>query len=255
MHSTEKLLENYQPNDNCLADRIIAVTGAGDGIGKVMAKAYAQFGATVILLGRTVNKLETTYDEIEAEGHEQPAIFVIDFETATEIEYQQLADSIAEKFGRLDGLLHNAALLGALTSIANYSVATWQQLMHVNINAPFILTKKCLPLLQRSTSASIVFTGSSVGLKGRAYWGAYSITKAAIENLTQVLADELATTSKISVNSINPGATRTKMRASAFPAEDPQKVKSAEALIPLYIYLIDSENTQTNNITGQQFTA
>jgi NAD(P)-dependent dehydrogenase (short-subunit alcohol dehydrogenase family) len=255
MHSTEKLLENYQPNDNCLTDSIIAVTGAGDGIGKVMAKAYAQFGATVILLGRTVDKLEATYDEIEAAGFKQPAIFVIDFETATETEYQQLADSIDEGFGRLDGLLHNAALLGVLTSIASYSVATWQQLMSVNVNAPFILTKKCLPLLQKSPRASIIFTGSSVGLKGRAYWGAYSISKAAIENLTQVLADELATTSNISVNSINPGATRTQMRASAFPAEDPQKVKLAESLVPLYLYLMDSKNTQANKVTGQQFNA
>jgi NAD(P)-dependent dehydrogenase (short-subunit alcohol dehydrogenase family) len=255
MHSTEKLLENYQPNDNCLTDCIIAVTGAGDGIGKVMALAYAQYGATVILLGRTVDKLETTYDEIEAAGYRQPAIFVVDFETATETDYQQLADSIDASFGRLDGLLHNAALLGVLTSIANYSVTTWQQLMSVNVNAPFMLTKKCLPLLQKSPRASIIFTGSSVGLKGRAYWGAYSITKAAIENLSQVLADELATTSNISVNSINPGATRTQMRANAYPAEDPQQVKLAESLIPLYLYLIDSNNTQTNHITGQQFNA
>jgi NAD(P)-dependent dehydrogenase (short-subunit alcohol dehydrogenase family) len=255
MHSIEKLLENYHPDNNCLTDSIIAVTGAGDGIGKVIAKAYAQFGATVILLGRTVSKLEATYDEIEAAGYKQPAIFVIDFETATETEYQQLADSIDGNFGRLDGLLHNAALLGVLTSIANYSVATWQQLMSVNVNTPFILTKKCLPLLQKSPRASIIFTGSSVGLKGRAYWGAYSVSKAAIENLTQVLADELTTTSNISVNSINPGATRTQMRASAFPAEDPQKVKLAESLVPLYLYLMDSKNIQANKVTGQQFNA
>jgi NAD(P)-dependent dehydrogenase (short-subunit alcohol dehydrogenase family) len=255
MNSTEKLLENYRPNDNCLDASIIAVTGAGDGIGKIIAKAYAQYGATVILLGRTVSKLESTYDEIEAAGYKQPAIFVIDFESASEAEYQQLADAIDENFGRLDGLLHNAALLGVLTSIANYSVATWQQLMSVNVNAPFILTKKCLPLLQKSPQASILFTSSSVGLKGRAYWGAYAVSKAAIENLTQTLADELATTSNISVNSINPGATRTQMRSQAFPAEDPQQVKPAESLIPLYIYLMDRENIQGNKLTGQQFNA
>lgn len=255
MNSTDKLLENYNPSDDCLNDTIIAVTGAGDGIGRVIAKAYAQYGATVILLGRTVAKLEATYDEIEAAGYKQPAIFVIDFETATESDYQQLADTIDENFGRLDGLLHNAALLGELTSIANYSVATWQQLMAVNVNAPFILTKKCLPLLQKSPQASIIFTGSSVGLKGRAYWGAYALSKAALENLMQTLADELATTSNIAVNSINPGGTRTQMRANAFPAEDPQQVKPAESLVPLYLYLMDSNNTKVNNITGQQFSA
>lgn len=255
MNSIEKLLENYYPNDNCLEDTIVAVTGAGDGIGKVIAKAYAQYGATVILLGRTVAKLEATYDEIEEAGYKQPAIFVIDFETATETEYQQLADAIDESFGRLDGLLHNAALLGERTSIANYSVKSWQQLMAVNVNAPFMLTKKCLPLLQESSQASIIFTGSSVGLKGRAYWGAYALSKAAIENLVQTLADELKDTSKIAVNSINPGATRTQMRAEAFPAEDPQTVKPAESLTTLYLYLMDSDNTKGNTITGQQFNA
>lgn len=253
MNPTKKLPSNYLPQNDCLNDSIIAVTGAGDGIGKVIAKAYAQYGATVILLGRTVAKLEATYDEIEAAGYKQPAIFVIDLETAIEADYEQLANAIDESFGRLDGLLHNAALLGERTSISNYSVATWQQLMTVNVNAPFILTKKCLPLLQKSPQASILFTGSSVGLAGRAYWGAYAVSKAATENLVQTLADELTKTSHIAVNSINPGATRTQMRANAFPAEDPHHVKPAESLIPLYVYLMDNENMKGNTITGRQF--
>lgn len=255
MNPTEKLLASYQPDTNCLNDSIIAVTGAGDGIGRTIAKAYASYGATVILLGRTVEKLEAVYDEIEAAGNKQPAIFVIDFETATEQDYQQLSQAIDETFGRLDGLLHNAALLGERTSIANYSFSIWQQLMAVNINAPFILTKKCLALLQKSQQASIIFTGSSVGLKGRAYWGAYAASKAAIENLTTTLADELRETSQICVNSINPGGTRTQMRANAFPAEDPALVKSPDSLIPLYVYLMDKSNTSGNNITGRQFNA
>ena len=255
MNNAKKLLDNYTPTKKCLDSMIIAVTGAGDGIGKTIAKAYAHYGATVILLGRTVEKLEAVYDEIEAAGHKQPAIFVMDFETATEDDYQQLSQAIDETFGRLDGLLHNAALLGERTSIANYSVTTWQQLMNVNVNAPFILTKKCLPVLQKSQQASIIFTSSSVGLKGRAYWGAYALSKAALENLSQTLADELRETSNICVNTINPGATRTQMRANAFPAEDPGLVKSADALIPLYLYLMDSSNITRNNITGQQFSA
>ena len=239
-------LNHYKPEKNLLNDKVIAITGAGSGIGRIIAKAYAEHGATVILMGRTVENLESIYDEIEQAGHPQPAIIPIDLETAGEAEYQQIADAIEENFGRLDGLLHNAAQLGERSSIASYGVNNWQKLMQVNITAPFVLTKKCLPLLQQSEQASIIFTGSSVGLKGRAYWGAYAVSKAANENLMQVLADELENTSKIRVNSINPGATRTQMRADAYPAEDPGNVKSAEDLIPYYLYLISNDSAEIN---------
>jgi NAD(P)-dependent dehydrogenase (short-subunit alcohol dehydrogenase family) len=245
-------INHYHPRKNLLTEKIIAVTGAGSGIGRTMAKTFAEYGATVILIGRTVSKLERVYDEIEAAGYPQAAIFPLDFETASEEHYQDLRNAIEENFSRLDGVLHNAALLGERTSIGNYSVKTWQRLMTVNVTAPFILTKKLLPLLQKSHAASIIFTGSSVGLKGRAYWGAYSVSKAANENLMQIIADEQEDTSNIRANSINPGATRTQMRADAFPAEDPEKVKPAETLCPLYLYLIGDDSIGTN---GQQFTS
>ena len=243
-------ITQYKPKDNLLSEKIIAVTGAGSGIGRTIAVAYAKYGATVLLIGKTVNKLESIYDEIEQAGFPQPAILPIDFEIAEESHYQAIADAIGENFSRLDGLLNNAALLGERTSIANYSLKSWQQLMTVNACAPFLLTKKLLPLLQKSDSGSIVFTGSSVGINGRAYWGAYAVSKAANENLMQVLADEQEDVSRIRVNSINPGATRTQMRADAYPAENPSNVKPPEVLVPLYLYLMGEDSS---GINGQQF--
>ncbi|MBX2807324.1 MAG: YciK family oxidoreductase [Cellvibrionaceae bacterium] len=241
---------NYTPSKELLADRVIAITGAGDGIGRTMAKAYAAYGATVILLGRTTSKLESVYDEIETAGHPKAAIVPIDFASADTTAYGDLSDNIASHFGRLDGLLHNAAALGERTSIRNYKYPLWQQLVQVNITAPFLLTQALLPLLDKGRQASIIFTGSSVGYQGRAYWGAYAMTKAANENFMQTLADELEGTSDIRANSINPGGTRTPMRAQAFPAENPDTVKTAEVLIPLYVYLMGEDS---NGVNGQQF--
>ena len=242
--------ENYTPTENCLANKIILITGAGDGIGRTAAKTFAAHGATVILVGRTLAKLETVYDGIEAAGHPQPAIYPINFQIATEQNFIDMSNAINEEFKCLDGILHNAADLGQSTPIANYAPDVWMRCMQVNVNAPFMLTQAMLPLLELSTNASILFTGSSVGYKGRAYWGAYAASKAAAENLMQTLADELDETTKIRVNSINPGATRTKMRAAAYPGEDPETVKKPEDLMRDYLYLMGDESV---GITGQQF--
>lgn len=241
--------QDFTPAHDSLSNKIIAITGAGSGIGRTLAISFASCGATVILLGRTVEKLEKVYDEIEQQGYPQAAIIPIDLETAGAENYQQIASSIEAEFGRLDGLVHNAALLGDRTPISNYSLKTWEKLMTVNVNAPFALTRYCLPLLQNSTAGSIIFTSSSVGHKGRAYWGAYAASKGAIENLVQTLADEMEDVSNIRVNSINPGATRTSMRADAYPAEDPATVKSAEELIPLFSFFMADDSI---GINGQQ---
>ena len=250
MHTTQlQIPANFSLSPHALADKIILVTGAGDGIGKVAAKTFASCGATVILCGRTLGKLEKVYDEIEAAGHPQPAIFPLNLESATEQDCDAVCNAIADSFGRLDGLLHNAADLGERTPISNYSVGAWQRCMQVNVNTPFMLTQALLPLLEQSASASVLFTSSSVAFKGRAFWGAYAASKAAQENLMQTLADEHEGISKIRFNSINPGGTRTRMRAKAYPAEDPNSIKSPEALMPGYVYLLGDESAGVSGVS------
>ncbi|MDO6592883.1 YciK family oxidoreductase [Neptuniibacter sp. 1_MG-2023] len=236
----------YQALDNLLQDRIILVTGAGAGIGRVAAKTFAAHGATVILLGRTLEKLEQVYDEIEAAGHPQPALVPLNLESAQEHDYIELTNTLEQEFGRLDGILHNASLLGVRTPIESYDPVIWQQVMQVNLNAPFMMTQILMPLLEQSDNASIVFTSSSVGRKAKAYWGAYGVSKFATEGLMQTLADELEAVSKIRTNCINPGATRTQMRADAYPAENPSTVKSAEEIMPLYLYLMGADSIEVN---------
>ncbi|WP_444884290.1 YciK family oxidoreductase [Microbulbifer sp. PSTR4-B] len=243
---------DYVAPSNLLKDKIILVTGAGDGIGKVAAKTFAAHGATVILLGRTTPKLEMVYDEIEAAGGPQPAIFPMDLNEAKIEHFENFAEAIEQEFGRLDGLLHNASLLGQRTPLANYNFSAWQQVMQVNVNAVFGLTKTLLPLLEKSEAGSVVFTSSSVGLKGRAYWGAYSVSKFATEGLMQVLADELDGVSNVRVNSLNPGATRTPMRATAYPAENPKSVAAPEEIMPTYLYLMGDDSRSQS---GKHFSA
>jgi len=247
-----KIPENFTPSTNCLEHKIILVTGAGDGIGRVAAKTFAAHGATVILVGRTLQKLEMVYDEIEAAGHPQAAFYPIDFQIANEQAFIDMCNAISEEFDHLDGILHNAGDLGQRTPLANYAPDVWMRLMQVNVNAPFLLTQAVMPLLERAANASILFTGSSVGYKGRAYWGAYAVSKAAAENLMQTLADELEETTRIRCNSINPGATRTKMRAGAYPAEDPTTLKTPQDLMRDYLFLMSDASIK---ITGEQFSS
>ncbi|WP_207063736.1 YciK family oxidoreductase [Motiliproteus sp. SC1-56] len=244
---------DYQAPDNLLNDRIILVTGAGAGIGRAAAKAFAAKGATVILAGRTVAKLEEVYDEIEEDGGPQPAIFPLNMEGASAHDYENLAATLEKEFGRLDGLLNNAGILGVRTPIESYDPSIWDQVIQVNLNAQFYLTQAMIPLLRQAEEASIVFTSSGVGRTGKAYWGAYAVSKFAIEGLTQVLADELENTSNIRVNAINPGATRTNMRANAYPAEDPNRLATVEAIMPAYLYLMgpDGRGTHGQSIDAQ----
>ncbi len=236
----------YQAPENILQDRIILVTGAGDGIGRVAAKTFAAHGATVILLGRTLEKLESVYDEIEATGHPQPALVPLNLESAQEHDYIELTNTLEQEFGRLDGILHNAGILGVRTPIESYDPVIWQQVMQVNLNAPFMLTQTLMPLFERSDNASIIFTSSGVGRTGKAYWGAYAASKFATEGLMQTLADELENVTNIRANCINPGATRTKMREAAYMAENPATVTPAEDIMPLYLYLMSKDSIEIN---------
>lgn len=243
---------NYQAKTDLLKDKVILVTGAGDGIGKEAALQYAGHGATVILLGRTTKKLEQVYDQIDAQGSPQAAIVPLNLDTAAEHDYIELANTIESEFGRLDGILHNASLLGARTPLANFEPSTFEQVMRVNVNAPFLLNQALMPLLQKAPHASIVFTTSSVGRKAKAYWGAYAVSKFATEAMMQLLADEMENISNIRANAINPGATRTNMRAFAYPAEDPNTLKTPADIMPLYLYLMGDDSL---NVNGQSLDA
>lgn len=246
-------MQDYQAPADLLKDRIIMVTGAGSGIGRAAAKAYAAHGATVILVGRTVSKLESVYDEIEAAGHPKPAIVPLNFEGAAVKEYEELAMTIEDNFDHLDGLLHNAAILGARSPIELYDPEIWNKVMHVNATAPFLLSRAMIPLLRKSEDASVIFTSSGVGRRAKPYWGAYAVSKFAIEGLSQMLADELDDDRhNVRVNSLNPGATRTNMRATAYPAENPQQNPAPEDLMPVYLYLMGRDSADVN---GQQIDA
>jgi NAD(P)-dependent dehydrogenase (short-subunit alcohol dehydrogenase family) len=243
-----KPAHRYEAPPDLLRDRVVLVTGAGDGIGRAAARSFAAHGATVVLLGRTSRKLESVHDEILAAGHPQPAIALLDLATAQGPAYFDLAAKLRERFGRLDGLLHNAGILGDRAPIEQYDVGTWHQVLHVNLTAPFVLTQVLMPLLRLAADASIVFTSSGVGRRGRAYWGAYAVSKFGIEGLSQVLADELRDSTAIRVNCINPGPTRTAMRRQAYPGEDPASRPEPETLMPTYLYLMGPDSA---GVTGQ----
>lgn len=243
---------NYRPRAGLLRDKTVLVTGAGAGIGRSAAHAYARHGATVILLGRTGSKLEAVYDEIEAAGGPRPAIVELDMAQAPEASYANLADGLAGEFPHLDGILHNAAVLGDRRPIESSGYAAWQEVMQVNVNAQFILTRHLLPLLQRAPAASIILTSSTVGRVGRAYWGAYAVSKFATEGFMQVLAGELENTSRIRVNTLNPKATNTAMRRAAYPAENPQANPSPDDIMAAYLFLMGDDSL---GVTGRAFDA
>lgn len=235
----------YQIAANSLKDRVILVTGAGEGIGREAAISYATHGATVILLGRTVAKLEAVYDEIEALRCTQPAIIPLDLQGATKQHYIDMVETIETQFGRLDGVLHNAGVLGVLSPFDQLGEDSFDKVMQVNVKAQFLLTQAVMPLVKKAEDGRIVFTSSTVGHEGRAFWGAYSISKFATEGMMQILADELSN-SNVRVNAINPGGTRTGMRAKAFPAEDSSQLKTPKDIMPLYLYLMGPESKDVN---------
>lgn len=235
-----------------MKDRVILITGAGGAIGGAAARAFAAQGASVILLGRSLLPLERTYDAIVAAGHAQPAICPLDFANATADDFVAIATSIQQQFGRLDGLLHAAATLGSLTPIEHYDLPLWQRVLQVNLTAPMQLTRACLPLLKASDAGTILFSTSAVGLRGRAYWGAYGVAQAGIENLAETLADELEVNTAIRVNSIDPGPIRSRLRALAYPGEDPNTLPGPETVIPVYVQLMSGNG---DTATGQRIQA
>lgn len=247
-------MHDYHPPAALLRDRVVLITGAGSGIGRAVAIACAAKEATVVLLGPTLRPLEQVYDTIEMAGGPTPAIYVLDLQQAGLDDYQGLANSLAQTFGRLDGVLHNAAILPFLSRIDDYDPEAWQKVLQVNLTAPFLLTQACLPLLRAAQDASIVFTADSVGRQSQAYWGAYAVAKSGLEGLMQVLADELTDTSHIRINSIDPGPVRTTMRMQVYPGLDPAIWPLPEQITPAYLYLLgpDSKTVTRQTLCVQQ---
>jgi NAD(P)-dependent dehydrogenase (short-subunit alcohol dehydrogenase family) len=252
MNHIPDTLHDWHPAPELLHDRVVLITGAANGIGRALAGACAEHGASVILLDRDVRALEAAYDEITAAGHPEPALYPLDLKGATPDDYATLAATIEKEFGHLDGLVHNAAYLGALVPFANFEHELWFDTLQVNLNAPYLLTLACLDLLTQSQDASIVFTADATGRHGKAYWGAYAVSKAGTEGFMQILADELEANTPVRVNSLDPGPVRTGLRLMAYPYEDRDALPRPTDVVKPFLFLLGPDS---KGITGQQLSA
>lgn len=236
--------------DGELKDKVILVTGANRGFGLAITMDLSKAGATVIMLGRDLGSLEYAYDAVVDAGYKEPILYPLDLEGATPENYQELQDNVLEKFDKLDGLIHNAAILGAQMPIEQYDIKLWYSTLQINLSAPFMLTQFLIPALVKSEDARILFLSSSVGREARAYWGAYSVSKFGIEGFAKTLSEELEKTN-ISVNTVNPGKLRTEMRRTAYPAEDSSTVPMPEEKSAAIVYLLSNLSPKMN---GEQLT-
>lgn len=235
-----------------LNKQVILITGAGGGLGGAAALALAKQGAELILLDKSIPKLEKVYDAIVESGGQEPVMYPFDLAGASEAQYQEMADVIEQRYGALQGLLHSAAEFSAFTPIAIHKTQDWGHTLNVNLNAAFLLTRVLLPLLQKSQHASIVFTSDSSARQVRAYSGAYGVSKIALEGFAKILAEELEGGEKIRVNTLVPGPVDSPLRKKAYPAEDKAKLPGLQSLASIYCYLFDSASI---GITGQVFDA
>ena len=245
-----KLPVNYKVKEGELEGKVILVTGANRGFGLAITMDLAKAGATVIMLGRDLGSLEYAYDAVIDAGYKEPILYPLDLEGATPENYQELQDNILDKFKKLDGLIHNAAILGTQMPIDQYDIKLWYSTLQINLSAPFMLTQFLIPALMKSDDARILFLSSTVGRKARAYWGAYSVSKFGIEGFAKTLSEELEKT-QITVNTINPGKIRTEMRRTAYPAEDASTVPKPEEKSSVIVYLLSNEGSKIN---GEQLT-
>ena len=245
-----KLPINYKVKEGELEGKVVLVTGANRGFGLAITMDLAKAGATVIMLGRDLGSLEYAYDAVVDAGYKEPILYPLDLEGATPENYQELQDDILDKFKKLDGLIHNAAILGTQMPIDQYDIKLWYSTLQINLSAPFMLTQFLIPTLMKSDDARILFLSSTVGRKARAYWGAYSVSKFGIEGFAKTLSEELEKT-QITVNTINPGKIRTEMRRTAYPAEDASTVPRPEEKSSVIVYLLSNEGSKIN---GEQLT-
>jgi NAD(P)-dependent dehydrogenase (short-subunit alcohol dehydrogenase family) len=224
-----------------LSGRVIMITGATGGLGKPLALACARCGATVVLHGRVVRKLEALYDEIVAARQPQPTILPLDLATASADDFGNVAAALRAQLGRLDGLVHAAATLGSLGPIEHQSFDAWLTVLRVNVAAAMALTRSTLPLLSSAPDGCVIFTLDARGEDPRAYWGAYAAAKAGLAALAATLADEWEGRANLRVNAVVPGPIRTPLRMLTHPGEDRSTLPSPEALVPLYLHLLGAQ--------------
>jgi NAD(P)-dependent dehydrogenase (short-subunit alcohol dehydrogenase family) len=235
-------LNDYQAPPGLLASRVILVAGASGGLGRACARAYAAHGASVILHGRSVPKLEALYDEIVAAGHPEPAILPLDFNSASERDFELVAQHVEKTFGRLDGLHHCAATFFNLSPLDIQTLDQWLNLLRVNVAAAFALTRACAPLLRAAPDASVLLTGETHGLAPAAYWGGFAVSKSALETLVKIWASEWERSPHLRINLLVPGPMHSPQRARSHPAEDKTALPTPEALLPTCLYLMGPDS-------------
>ena len=234
--------------NNLLIEKNILITGASNGIGKSLAINLSKFGANVIMLSKNEEALDSVYDEIKEKYNTEPMIIKCDLTDLNEIKSQEITDIIAENYSRLDAIIHNAAILEKMSNIENYDLVTWENVLKVNLTSAFILSKYLIPLMKSSLVPRIIFTTSSVGRNAKAFWGAYSVSKAGINALSKILSDELETISNMKVFNFDPKATQTSMRSLAFPAEDRDSQKKPDSLIEYYLWMLSEKSNSSKEI-------
>lgn len=246
MQSANSNIKDYQAAPDLLKDRVILVTGAGQGLGRAIAIACANHGATVLLSGRQVAKLETVYDEIIAAGSPEPVIFSTDLATAQDKDYESIANSIGWQLKRLDGIVHSASLFYNLSPLSIQTSEQWLDLFRVNALAPFALTRACEPLLKRSPDASVILVGESHGQQPAAFWGGFAVSKAAMETYLKIQADEWQDQLNLRVNLLIPGPIHSPHRSRTHPGEFKETLAKPEELAPYFLYLLgmDGRNTR-----------
>ena len=230
-----------------ILNKSILITGSSDGIGKSLAIEFSKLGANIILLGRNSNKLDKVYDLLDHSHPSQKHLIIeADLALLSNEAAQEILSAISQEFEVLDGIIHNAAILGTMSSLEDYDLSSWDEVMKVNLRAPFILTKTLKVMLESASQPRLIFTSSGVAKKGRSFWGAYSVSKFGIKGLAEIFKDELEVTTNIKVFNFDPEKTSTNMRASAYPAEDPNTLKSPKELIDCYLWFFQKESSNSS---------
>lgn len=230
----------WMPAADTLADRVVLVTGAYGGLGAAVARAAARAGATVVITGKRKRQLEQLYDAMLTEGLSEPVIHPLDMEVATPREYTALAEGLERDFGRLDGIVHCAASFTGLTPLAMHKPDDWLRALHVNVSAPFALTQACLPLLNQASDSAAVFVLDNPDLLQRAHWGAYGVSKAALERFVAILHEE-NDSGPLRVHAMLPAPMRTALRRQAYFGEDIMQRPLPDATAAATVYLLSAQ--------------